>query len=172
MAFVSQQKLTISSVQPTIFRDVETLTECHESTTPLIPQLRHGPFPALHGISQFPYAVEAIFPVGPYQIYLDRHSLKKVSEGHQMRFHIPKPNGSTVPTHTFLDPRYKQISAIWALDLNGASVIGNSEPSALVHNPNAVQPLEQGLLLADDEFIAVKTGDNEYMLTRYGRDTR
>jgi len=30
VAFVSQQKLTIRSAQPTIFRGIKTLTECHE----------------------------------------------------------------------------------------------------------------------------------------------
>jgi len=129
-------------------------------------QMRHGPFPALHGISQFPYAAEAVFPVGPYQISIDRDSLKKVGEGHQIRFHVPKPNGSEVPTHAFLDPSFRHVSAVWAIDFNGTSVIGNSEPSALIFNPNAAQPLERGLLVADDEFFATKTGD-EYTLTRH-----
>lgn len=133
-------------------------------------RMRHGPFPALHGISQFPYAVEAVFPVGPYQIRIDRHSLRKVGAGHQTRFHIPKPNGSKVSTYAFLDPNFQQVSAVWALDCNGASVIGNSEPSALIFNPNAVQPLPRGLLVADDEFLAVKTGEDEYTLSRHRRN--
>lgn len=133
-------------------------------------RMRHGPFPALHGISQFPYAVEAVFPVGPYQIKIDRHSMKKVGEGHQIRFHVPKPNGSKVPTHAFLDLNFQHVSAIWAVDFNGASVVGNQEPSAIIFNPNSVQPLERGLLVADNEFIAVKTGCEEYTLTRHRRE--
>jgi type I restriction enzyme S subunit len=132
-------------------------------------QMRHGPFSALHGISQFPYAVEAVFPVGPYQIRLDPRTLEKLGEGHQMRFHIPKPNGTAVPSHAFLDPKYQHVSAIWAVDWNGASVIGNSEPSALIHNPNAIQTLKRAFLSADDEFIATKTGNDEYTLMRYGQ---
>lgn len=133
-------------------------------------RMRHGPFPALHGISQFPYAAEAVFPIGPYQFRIDRDSLQKVGEGHQMRFHVPKANGSEVPTHAFLDPRFQHISAIWAVDFNGASVIGNSEPSAIIYNPNARQHLERGLLVVDDEFIANKSGSAEYTLTQHRRE--
>lgn len=133
-------------------------------------RMRHGPFPALHGISQFPYAVEAVFPVGPYQIRIDRQSLKQVGEGHQLRFHVPKPNGSEVPTHAFLDPRFQNVSAVWAVDFNGALAIGNSEPSALIFNPESIQPLARGLIIADEEFIAIKTGIDEYTLTRHRRN--
>jgi len=130
-------------------------------------RMRNGPFPALHGISQFPYAVEAVFPVGPYQIRIDRDSLKTIGDGHQIRFHVSKPNRSEVPTHAFLDTTFRPVSAVWAVDFNGTSFIGIPEPSALVFNPNAVQPLERGLLMADDEFIAVRT-DDAYTLTRHG----
>jgi type I restriction enzyme S subunit len=128
--------------------------------------LRHGPFSALHGISQFPYAVEAVFPVGPFQINIDRTSLKSVGTGYQERYHIPKPNGASVPTHAFLDPRYQGVSAIWAVDFNGGTVVGNHEPSALVHNPFAAQPLPKGFLPADSEFIASPTGEGEFTLSR------
>lgn len=129
-------------------------------------RLRHGPFSALLGISQFPYAVEAVFPAGPYQVHIDRRSLKSVGHGYQGRFHIPKPNGASVPTHAFLDPRYKNVSAVWAVDLNGGTVVGNHEPSALVHNPNATQPLPRGFLPADSEYIAVPSGEGEFTLSR------
>ena len=131
-------------------------------------QLRHGPFPALHGISQFPYAAEAVFPIGPFQIRIDRETLKSVGTGYQERYSIPKPNGSSVPSHAFLDPRYKMVSAIWAVDLNCATVIGNPEPSALIHNPNAANPLPPGFLLADDEFVATPGKNNDYTFARVG----
>ena len=45
-------------------------------------QLRSGhPFPELLGISQFPFAVEAVFAVGPYQIKIDRDTLKQTGTG-------------------------------------------------------------------------------------------
>lgn len=129
-------------------------------------QLRHGPFSALRGISQFPYAVEAVFPIGPYQIRIDKDTLKTVGHGYQERFSIPKPNGASVPSSNFLDPCYRMVSAVWAVDFNGCSVIGSDEPSALIHNPNALNPLTKGFLPADEEYVATPTGDGEYIFGR------
>lgn len=131
-------------------------------------RFRHGPFPSLLGISQFPYAVEAVFPIGPYQLHIDRETLKTVGRGHQQRFTIKKPNGALVPSHAFLDPRYKSVSAVWAVDFNGYGAIGNPEPSALVHNPNALNPLQRGFLLVDDEFAAMPLEENGLLFERIG----
>ena len=131
-------------------------------------RFRHGPFPELNGISQFPYAVEAVFPVGPMEIRLDRETLQVVSHGYQNRWGMDKPNscgGVGVPTYAFLDPRYRPISAIWALDANGHSAVGNIEPSALIHNPNATNPLPFGWVGVDDEFRAVRDKEH-WMLQR------
>jgi hypothetical protein len=129
-------------------------------------RLRHGPFSQLLGVSQFPYAVEAVFPVGPYKIIIDKNTLECVGDGYHERFHIPKPNGAAVPSYAFLDSRYNMVSAIWAVDFNGSSVIGGHEPSALVHNPNAVNRLRQGFLPTDEEFIATPFGDDSYEINR------
>ena len=131
-------------------------------------QLRHGPFPALSGISQFPYAAEAVFPIGPYQIHIDRETLKTVGHGHQQRFTIKKPNGESVPSHAFIDPRYQPVSAVWAVDFNGCSVIGSPEPSALIHNPNAINPLPYGFLAVDDEYAAIPVNKDEFLFKRIG----
>lgn len=121
-------------------------------------QLRSGPFPALFGISQFPFAAEAVFPVGPYQLRIDRDTLKIVDRGHQHRPFVLNRNRAKVPALVFLDPRFNAVSAIWALDLNGGSAIGNSEPSAVVHNPNALNPVPMGFLPADHEYAAISKG--------------
>lgn len=91
-------------------------------------QLRGGLFPALIGISQFPFAAEAVFPIGPLQLRVDRETLQVIDRGHQHRPFVLNKNGAEVPAYTFLDPRFNQISAIWAVDLDGGSAIGNSEP--------------------------------------------
>jgi hypothetical protein len=129
-------------------------------------RLRHGPFSALFGVSQFPYAVEAVFPVGPFQLHIDRRSLKSVGHGYQERLRIPKPNGASVPTLAFLDPRYKHVSAVWAVDFNGGGSIGNHQPSALVYNPNAARPLPRGFLPSGLEYIATPSGEGEFTLSR------
>lgn len=130
-------------------------------------QLRSGPFPALVGISQFPFAAEAVFPIGPYQLRIDRETLKVVERGHQHRPYVLNKNGAKVPAYTFLDPRFNPVSAIWAVDLNGGSAIGNREPTAVVHNPNATNPVPLGFLPADDEYVAVAEGD-ELVLSKAG----
>lgn len=117
-------------------------------------RLRHGPFPALTGISQLPYAVEAVFPIGPYQVRIDKHTHEMIETGHSYRPEIRNANGSPVPSSAFLDPWFSMVSAVWAVDFNGCSCIGNSEPSAVVHNPNALNPLPLGFLPADEEFLA------------------
>ncbi len=129
-------------------------------------QLRHGPFPALFGISQFPFAVEAVFAVGPYQIKIDRDTLKQTGAGHQHRPLISKPKGASVPAFTFLEERFQPISAIWAVDVDGSSSIGNSEPMAVVHNPKALNSLPIGFLPADDEYVATPIGTEEFELNR------
>ena len=129
-------------------------------------RLRHGPFSALLGISQFPFAAEAVFPVGPYELQINRETLKVVERGHQVRSHIEKPNGALVPASTFLDPRFAAVSAIWAVELDGSSVIGNREPTTVIHNPLATNPVPLGFLNADDEYVAVKNGDDEYIFSK------
>ncbi len=127
--------------------------------------LRGECFGSILGISQFPYAVEAVFPVGPYQVKLDPHTLQAVGEGYQYRPTIQNHNGSQVPAYIFLNPDFRQISAIWAADMDGTAVIGNSSPMAVIHNPNAANPIPLGLLPADWEYVASKNAD-EYVIER------
>lgn len=122
-------------------------------------QLRSGPFPSLTGISQLPFAAEAVFPIGPYQLRIDKDTLQVIDSGHQHRPYVLNKNGAEVPALTFLDPRFNPISAIWAVDLNGGSSFGNCEPTAVVHNPNATNPIPIGFLSADIEYVAVAEGD-------------
>jgi type I restriction enzyme S subunit len=128
-------------------------------------RLRSGPFPSLIGISQFPFAAEAVFPIGPYELRIDRATLQVVDRGYQHRPYVLNKNNAKVPAFTFLDPRFDAISAVWAVDLNGGSAIGNREPSAVVHNPNAINPVPLGFLPADDEYVAVPEGDG-YILSK------
>ncbi len=129
-------------------------------------QLRNGPFPALSGISQFPFAVEAVFPLGAYQLTINRDTLEVVDRGHRHRPYIINRNGAHVPAYAFLNPRFNPISAIWAVDINGESVIGNREPMAVVHNPNATNPIPVGFLPADSEYVATPRNSDEFILEK------
>lgn len=128
--------------------------------------MRHGPYPALHGISQFPYAVEAAFCIGPRQLKIDKDKCKCIESGYQERLTIINHNGTSVPSCFFLDPCNEMISAIWAVDFNASKIIGNQEPSALIHNPNATNPLPSRFLPSDEEYVATPCGDGEYLLRR------
>ncbi len=128
-------------------------------------KLRNGPFPALLGISQFPFAAEAVFAIGPYQIKIDRNTLEQTGAGHQHRPLISKPKGAPVPAYTFLDTKFKPISAIWAVDVAG-TVIGGLNPMAVIHNPNAFNPIPKGFLPAHDEYVATPIGPEEFELNR------
>ncbi|MBB6469476.1 type I restriction enzyme S subunit [Aminobacter lissarensis] len=119
-----------------------------------------GVFPELNGISQFPFAVEATFGVGPMQVHIDRETLKAVGSDHQERFHIPKPNGASVSAYTFLDPAFAAVSAIWAVDVDESVLLGRVQPMAVVHNPLATNPIPTGLLPAQVEYRAVDKGDH------------
>ena len=74
-------------------------------------------------------------------------------------------SGAEVPAYTFLDPRFHPISAIWASDIDESWVIGNTKALAVIHNPQATNPLPVGVLPAFEEFVATPNGD-EYVLER------
>ena len=123
-------------------------------------RLRHGPFPSLMGISQFPFAAEAAFGFGPFQITINKDTLETVGTGYQHRPFVKNRNGAVVPAHTFLDPAFEPISAIWAVDLNGYSAFGGSEPTYVVHNPYAVCPVSKGFLPSLHDYVARLEGDS------------
>ncbi|MDP2816442.1 MAG: hypothetical protein Q8O19_07165, partial [Rectinemataceae bacterium] len=104
-------------------------------------RLRNGPFPGVLGISQFPYAAEAVFPIGPFGYQIDKKSLQAVGSGHQYRPFVLNKNDSPVTSESFLDSKYAPISAIWAVDLNGGLTLGNHEPMVVIHNPLAINPI-------------------------------
>jgi hypothetical protein len=128
-------------------------------------RLRHGPFPSLMGISQFPFAAEAAFGFGPFQITINKDTLESVDTGYQHRPFVKNRNGANVPAHTFLDPAFEPISAIWAVDLNGYSAFGGSEPMYVVHNPNATCPVSEGFLPSSHDYVA-RQEDEHFVLDR------
>lgn len=123
-------------------------------------------FPELFGISQFPYAVEATFSVGPIQVHIDRNTLATVGTDHQHRPLIPKPAGRSVPADTFLDPRFAPVSAIWATDVDENLLLGITRPMVVVHNPQARVALPRNLLPAQYEYVALDHTDH-YQLDRH-----
>ena len=132
-------------------------------------QLR-GTFASLHGISQFPFAVEAAFAVGPYQLHIDKESLTVVGSNYQHRPYLKKTSSADVPAYTFLDERYAAVSAIWAADFDDCSALGNQKALAVVHNPLATNPLPEKFLPAWEEYVATPDPNDGYCLCKkHGR---
>ena len=112
------------------------------------------------GISQYPYAVEAVFPIGPYEIVLDRETLNTSEVRHQYRPAIAKPKtGAEVSTDNFLAPDYEGVSAVIGTNAGINAACGDAWPLVHVHNPNARNPIPKGILGGEEEFFATDMGD-------------
>lgn len=125
-----------------------------------------GGYAELSGISQFPFAVEATFAVGPLQIQIDRNTLQSSAPRHQQRYLIHKPRGAPVPADTFIDPQFAPISAIWATDIDELSLLDRLPQMVTVHNPLATNPLPPDLLPANEEYVARLIDAYTYQLDR------
>lgn len=131
----------------------------------------HWVFPNLHGISQYPFAVEAVFGIGPIQIHIDRKTLRATHSDQQIRDSIPKSISRSVPVGTFINSgpftqnEFKRVSAIWALDIDEMHSVGRERPMVVVHNPLAEFPIEENLLPAFEEYVCTAQA-NEWQLTR------
>ncbi len=127
-------------------------------------------FGDLFGISQLPFAVEAVFAVGPYKLVIDRATSQVVDRTHQHRPIIPKNGSPCVPATMFQNPMFKAVSAIWATDIDDCGVVGRPKGMLVVHNPIAVNPIPEGLLPATSEYVASDGIEGEYLISiREGR---
>jgi type I restriction enzyme S subunit len=61
---------------------------------------------------------------------------------------------------------FQFISAVWAVDIDGTSIIGNSEDLAVIHNPNATNPIPIGFLPVCNKYVAIAIGPDEMQLNR------
>jgi type I restriction enzyme S subunit len=125
-----------------------------------------GALPLSNGISGLPYAIEAVFPVGPKALKIDRDTGKRVGQPFVTeRFAIINANGANVATTPFVDPAYAGVSAII-----GCSLDRSSEPKLpldVVHNPFARNRIPPGVLgSAVDEWRADAAGTGELELRR------
>jgi hypothetical protein len=110
-----------------------------------------------NGITQLPFAVEAVLPVGPLAARVNRNDGRVVDDAfHTTRYMIEKPSGAPVPTDSFLNPEYANVSAILGCS---RSHMRFGLPLAVVHNPLARVPLKPGLLGADKEYVVNDEGE-------------
>src|SRR5262249_9095887 len=109
------------------------------------------------GISRFPVAVEAVFPVGPlaYPVPVGGQPDGEPAKG--PRYEIPKINSSSVPTANFLNPDYANVSALlgcYHKPMMNPDQTAGAISLTLVHNPLAAIPLPRGILGVEREYVA------------------
>jgi hypothetical protein len=126
-----------------------------------------GRFPETRGITQMPFGVETVFPVGPLAYRINRDT-GKLGEGFiSERFHIMNANKAAIPTTPFVDPRYSGVSAL--IGCAATRCYGKPLDLHVVHNPRAEVPLPLGSLGGhDDEWLAtpVDGATDEFELQR------
>ncbi|MGY4505786.1 hypothetical protein ACVWYH_009743 [Bradyrhizobium sp. GM24.11] len=88
-----------------------------------------------HGVSQLPYAVETVFPVGPIQFSVDITTSKISDPRVSTRFGIKNANGAPVPLTPFVDPAFSGVSAV--MGYSGDRSRDPNIPLYVAHNPFA-----------------------------------
>jgi hypothetical protein len=110
------------------------------------------------GSSGFPFAVEAVFPIGPLAYPITRDGQPGGEPGNVPRHAIQKPNGKDIATGNFLDHGYANVSAI--IGCYQKDIIDDILSLTVVHNPLAIVPLPRGILSANREYVADDKGDH------------
>lgn len=88
------------------------------------------------GISMLPYAVEAVFPVGPLAVNINKRTLEHSELYNSERRFVRKPSGANVSTDSFLNQENRYISAIVGCS-NCWTPLPEYHEMSIVHNPFA-----------------------------------
>lgn len=118
--------------------------------------------PVDEGASRLPFAVETVFPVGPWAIPVDTDG-RFGKAFRTVRYSIKNANKADVPTDSFLNPAYAGVSAL----VGASTVFARAEDLWLtvVHNPTARNPLPHGLFgPAATEWVPERVSADEYKI--------
>jgi hypothetical protein len=117
-----------------------------------------GITPGARGITQMPFGVETVFPVGPLRYSINRATNKIEGASISPRFSIINHNNTSIPTTPFVDPVYSGVSAVFGCAMDRRH--GTPLAMHVVHNPLATVPVPHGLFGVDeDEWLAVPVTD-------------
>ncbi len=127
--------------------------------------------PEEHGISQWPFAVEATFPVGPLGVTYNTQTSTWGDTHQTLRFNISKASGQAIPTDNFLNPDYAHVSALIGCvacyaDPTTCAKFEGQYPYFIVYNPLATRPLAPGWLPNAIEYVAHPVREDEFELSR------
>ena len=112
------------------------------------------------GVSQYPNPVEVTFAAGSTQVSINRQTSEVTHSEPSYRPHILNYNQSSISADTFLNPNYKEVSALIATHVGLEAAFQHCPPSplVLVHNPYAVNSLPKRIFNAEEEYIAEDNG--------------
>ena len=124
-----------------------------------------GALPIHHGLSQLPYAVEAVYPAGPITVPVDKATgaFGKAFIGTQ--WSIKSANGEPVPTSMFVNKENAAVSAVIASssDRSEEPIL----PLDVVHNNFAAVPVPRGLFGPKaDEWVPSPDGKGGINVTK------
>jgi type I restriction enzyme S subunit len=121
-----------------------------------------------------PRILQAVFPIGNWQVTIDRKTGIAIDTGHQIRSRIRRAGGAEVRTDVFLDPEYSNLSGVVYSHTSVraypfAKRMG--QDFIFIHNPLAINKLRHGFLKVGREYVATEN-DDEYALnaTNWTRD--
>lgn len=106
--------------------------------------------------------LKAVFPMGHLQFLFDRNSGSLGDPSYSYRPEISRNRGMNISTEIFLDPHFKNLSAVLFSTIGpGCDLekVGMGEDFILVHNPLAKNPLTEGLIKTGLEWFAKETND-------------
>lgn len=111
------------------------------------------------GISRFPFAVEAVLPIGPLAVPIDNVGQQAGPAQNMRRFSVRNAKGKDVRTDAFLDPKFASVSAV----MQGHQKDMHQRDLALymIHNPLAEIPIPTGLFGVQEEFKTTLSADRK-----------
>jgi hypothetical protein len=118
-----------------------------------------------HGVSRYPYAVEAVYALGPVAVPIDRRTGKFGQPFVSVRPAIQTAKGAPVPTSLFINRSLASISAIIACSQDRSEE--PSLPVDVVHNHFASVPVPERILgNAGEEWVTAPLGHDGITLQR------
>lgn len=120
------------------------------------------------GISQYPLAMETLFPIGPIAVSISPDGTMGPMQN-TVREYLKKSNGDDIPAAFFLEPQFADVSAV--IQAHQRDMFQRELILSTIHNPLATNPLPLGLFSPDKEFVAQRQGTG-YQIRDVRREAR